>query len=72
MNSAETKSITINISPYAARAYESALPEDRRKFDVLLSLKLAEFAQEKWSLEDIMQEISRKAQKRGLTPEILA
>jgi hypothetical protein len=67
----ETKTITIHVSPEAARAYETATPEQQRKLNALLSLKLTEVARAKRPLEEIMSEISRKAQERGLTPEIL-
>ena len=65
----ETKAITIHVSPEAASAYETASAEQRRKLDALLSLKLAEVRRAKRPLEDIMSELSRKAQERGLTPD---
>jgi hypothetical protein len=67
----ETKAITIRVSPEAASAYETAPAEQQRKLDALISLKLAEVARAKRPLEVIMSEMSRKAQERGLTPEIL-
>jgi len=67
----ETKTITIRVSPEAASAYETATAEQQHKLDALLSLKLTEVARSKRPLETIMSEISRKAQARGLTPEIL-
>jgi len=67
----ETQKLTIRVSPHAARVYEAASEEDRRKLDLLLSLKLGEVQRGKRSLEEIMSEISQKAQERGLTPEIL-
>lgn len=67
----ETKTITIRVSPEAASAYKTASAEQRRKLDALLSLKLAEVTQAKRPLEVIMSEMSRKAQERGLTLEIL-
>lgn len=66
-----TKTTTIRVSPEAAYAYETASAEQQRKLDALLSLKLTEVTQAKRPLEAIMSEISRKAQARGLTPEIL-
>jgi hypothetical protein len=71
MNTMETKTISIRVSPEAAHAYEAATDEQKRKLDALLSLKLSEATRGKRSLEEIMSEISRKAQERGLTPEIL-
>ena len=67
----ETKVITIRVSPEAAEAYETAPAEQQRKLDALLSLKLSEVTRAKRPLEVIMSEMSRKAQERGLTPEIL-
>jgi len=67
----ETKAITIRVSREAASAYETAPFEQQRKLDALLSLKLSEVMRAKRPLEVIMNEMSRKAQERGLTPEIL-
>jgi hypothetical protein len=67
----ETQTITIRVSPEAARLYNSATAEQQRKLDVLLSLKLMEVARAPHPLEAVLDEISRKAQARGLTPEIL-
>ena len=67
----ETQSITIHVSPEAARVYNSATAEQQRKLELLLSLRLTEVAHTARPLEQIMDEISRKAQARGLTPEAL-
>jgi hypothetical protein len=66
-----TQTITIRVSPEAARAYESASADQQRKLDALLSIRLSEVVQDTRDLEEIMSEISRNAQERGLTPEIL-
>lgn len=66
-----SRAVTIRVDSEAARAYEAASTEEKRKLDVLLSLKLTEATQQERSLEEIMQDISRSAQARGLTPEIL-
>jgi hypothetical protein len=66
-----TKTIQIRVDDEAARAYESASEEERKKLDLLLSLRLREVASPGRSLEEVMDEVSRKAQERGLTPEIL-
>jgi len=58
--------------PEAARAYDSASPEEKRKMQALLSLWLREIAAgEQSSLGQVLEEVGRKAQARGLTPEIL-
>ncbi len=67
----KTKEITIRVDEDAANAYRSAPDEDRRKLDLLLSLRLSEATRSAKSLKDVMREISRKAQDRGLTAETL-
>jgi Flp pilus assembly protein TadB len=67
----ETKPITIRVNTEAARIYEAASSQQRKKLDILLSLKLSEAAQAGRPLEEIMDEMSRIAQERGLTPAIL-
>jgi len=67
----ETQAITIRVSPEAARVYKTATAEQQRKFGALLSMKLTEMARTSRPLEEIMSEMSHKAQTRGLTPEIL-
>jgi hypothetical protein len=67
----ETQEITIRVDPDAAGAYLAASENERRKFDLLLSLRLQDVTQGGTSLESVMREISRGAQERGLTPEIL-
>jgi hypothetical protein len=66
-----TQTITIHVSPEAARVNNTATAEQQRKLEALLSLKLTEVARATRPLEDIMSEMSRNAQARGLTPEIL-
>jgi len=67
----DTKAITIQVTADAARAYEAASPEDKRKLDALLSLRLSDLTRKKRPLEEVMSEISREARQRGLTPEIM-
>jgi len=66
-----TQEITIRVDPSAASAYLAASEEERRKLDLLLSLRLQDVTQPGGSLEDVMRDIARRAQQRGLTPEIL-
>ena len=51
--------------------YRSASDDDRRKLDLIINLRLRDAIESRRSLQDIMLEISRNAQKRGVTPEIL-
>jgi hypothetical protein len=67
----ETEIIAIRVDAEAARLFKTAPPEERRKLEALLSLRLSEITRPSASLPEIMREISRQAQARGLTPEIL-
>lgn len=66
-----TMPITIEVDRRVAQAYTSATQAQRRKLDALLSLMLSEMIYSARSLEEVMSEMSRKAQERGLTPELL-
>lgn len=63
--------ITVSVDPDAANIYRSASETERRKLDLLVSLRLRESAAPGKSLKETMAEISSKAQQRGLTPQIL-
>jgi hypothetical protein len=65
------ESITIQVEPAAAEAYRALSEQDRRKIDLLLSLRLRDATRSERDLQELMRDISRKAKKRGLTPEIL-
>ncbi|NUO80417.1 hypothetical protein HUU05_10105 [candidate division KSB1 bacterium] len=65
-----TETISIPVDSEAARLYSSASTEDRKKLGLLLSLWLREYGSAK-PLNRIMDEVSDKAQARGLTPELL-
>jgi len=67
----EMEQITIQVDAKAARAFKSASEEQRRKLEVLLSIRLSEVTRTRESLKAIMNEISQKAEEHGLTPEIL-
>jgi hypothetical protein len=63
--------ITVSVDPIVANLYRSASAEEKRKLDLLVSLRLREATSSGESLEVVMQEVSRNAQQRGLTPELL-
>jgi hypothetical protein len=64
--------ITIPLDPQTARAYDSAAPEDKQKIKALLSLWVRELAAGQYpSLQDVLDEVGRKAKERGLTQETL-
>ncbi|GAB4540085.1 MAG: hypothetical protein Fur002_06200 [Anaerolineales bacterium] len=66
-----TETITIQVTPEAAQAFRSASKEERKKMELLLGLRLLEVTRARKPLESVMREISRSAQERGLTKEIL-
>lgn len=64
--------ISIDVDPDAARAFSEASADERRKLQLLLSLRLRELtAGPTRPLKEIMDEIGAEAESRGLTPEIL-
>jgi hypothetical protein len=64
--------ITIPVDPQMEQVYLSAGAEDKRKIQALLGLWVRELAAgELPSLQEVLDEAGRKAQARGLTPEIL-
>ena len=65
--------ITIPLDPQTAQAYDSASPQEKRKLQALLSLRLRELASGEYpSRQNTLDALGRKAKDRGLTPEILA
>jgi hypothetical protein len=63
--------ITIPLDADTARLY-SRIPADlQRKFQLLLNLWLRDLIVPPRPLQVVIDEISQKAQERGLTPEIL-
>jgi hypothetical protein len=67
-----TRTISIRVSDEAARTYESASDEERRKLDALLTIQLTRATRTDRSLEDVIADLSRRARERGLTEEILS
>jgi hypothetical protein len=66
------ETITIQVDAEAAKAYKAASEEEQKKMQALLSLWLKEIATaDTASLKQLMNDISKKARERGLTPEIL-
>lgn len=66
-----TEQITVSVDSDVANRYRSASNKERRKLDLLINLRLRDVTKSEQSLRDTMLEISRNAQQRGLTPEIL-
>ena len=63
--------ITIPLNQQTAKIYTGASAENKKKLRLLLGLWLREFAVAPRALCVIMNQISDRAQARGLTPEIL-
>ena len=67
-----TANITIEVDEAAARAFAEASPSERKKLQLLLSLRLQELTSGSGkSLQAVMDEIGAAAEARGLTPEVL-
>ena len=67
-----TATIALEVDADCARAFSAASAEDRRKLQLLLSLRLRELtARPARPLKEVMDEIGRGAEASGLTPEIL-
>jgi predicted metalloprotease with PDZ domain len=62
--------VEIPLDSISARIYQKASAEKKKKLQILMSLWLREFDQPSKSLDEIMDEMSRKAKDRGLTPEV--
>jgi len=63
--------VNIPLDTETAKIYEKAPLAEKKKMQILLSLWLREFEKPSVSLDELMDDVSRKAQQRGLTPEIL-
>ena len=66
-----TTKITIPLDIDTAKLYAEAPVEVQRKMQLLFSLWLRELVLSPRSLQSLMDEISQKAQERGLTAESL-
>lgn len=67
-----TETISIEVDAQAARAFSDASPDERRKLELLLSLRLSDLtSRPARPLTEIMDEMGRDAERRGLTPDLL-
>jgi hypothetical protein len=65
--------IALPVDDDAGRAYASASPEEKRKIQFLLRLRLRELTTTPTRpLREVLEDVGAKAEARGLTPEILA
>jgi hypothetical protein len=67
----ETQTIALQVDADLAQAYRSASANDQSKLQLLLNLWLRELFLRSTSLQDLMDELSDKAQARGLTSDNL-
>ncbi len=63
--------ITIPLDAEAARVYAAASEDEQKKLRLLLGLWLRDLALSPTPLDQVMDEISDKAKKRGLTVDTL-
>ncbi len=67
-----TVPLTLRVDPETAEAYASATEDERRKIELLLNLRLRDLVGPgKPPLRNLMDEMGREAESRGLTPEVL-
>lgn len=66
-----TEQLTIPVDADAAHAYRTASPAEQQKIHALVSLRIRQATAPDAPLREIMSEIGRNAQERGLTPETL-
>jgi hypothetical protein len=69
-----TATLTIQVSEEAARAFTLVSPEDQRKIQLLLDLRLRDLTISplpQRSLQTVMDEIGKNAAARGLMPASL-
>ena len=66
------KTIPIPLDAETQRAYDAARPEEKKKREALPRVWLRELATaDPATLTQVLDEVSRKARERGLTPELL-
>ncbi len=63
--------ITVLVDADVAEFYRSVSDEERQKLNLLVNLRLLEATGAGKSLQEVMSEVSRNAQRRGLTSDIL-
>ncbi len=63
--------VKIPLDNETAKIYEKAPLADKKKIQLLMSLWLREFEKPSVTLDKLMDDIARKAKKRGLTPKVL-
>ena len=67
----ETQTIAVQVDADLAQAYRDASAQDQSKLQLLLNLWLRELFVRSTSLQDLMDELSDRAQSRGLSADKL-
>jgi ABC-type uncharacterized transport system ATPase component len=67
----KTETISIKLDSEVARVYQKASGDQKKKMEILVNLWLKEFASDKKTLKQVMDEISEKAKAKGATPAAL-
>lgn len=63
--------VNISLDDETAKIYQKAPLAEQKKMQLLLRLWLREFEKPSITLDALMDDVSRKAQERGLTSEVL-
>lgn len=66
-----SKSIMIKVDTETAEAFERLSTEEREKIEFFLSIQMKNALKSEVSLLAVMDDISKEAEAKGLTPEIL-
>ena len=67
-----TATINVQVDTDTAGAFAAAPEEDRNKLSLLWGVLVHEYQAAARPLQDVMDELGRKAEARGLTPKKLA
>ena len=68
----KTETINIKVDSDVARVYQKASGDQKKKMEILVNLWLKEFASDKKTLKQVMDEVSNKAKAMGATPQKLS
>jgi hypothetical protein len=67
-----SRTISIPVDAQTERAWSAIGADERRRIEAFLGVWVRELAtRQPEALKDVMDEVGRQAQERGLTPEIL-
>lgn len=66
-----SSAISFQVDERIAKIYQEAPEDVQKKMQILFDILMQELILSPRPLQDVMDEISQKAEERGLTPEIL-